>query len=276
MDRLAALLVTAEELRGATFRALPWAYRVAHVVRVMVGTGTGDVFGRYVGALFLTSGVEGMPDPGPKWDPTARDPVRTLPVNYYRDFGDKAVRILTRKFGDFSVVEDALMNAMSLVAAKKVRIQEGTARSRAEAYVMTTLVNEAKRIMRERYRMPQESLTRDETDDIPFELEDTDALDEYERMFSVSDMKAIRQALGRVAPWAPMYLDMVLEGYDDAEIIGDPIRNRPSLLARRLGVGDYLPTTKGLPMSVGSWSKPGGYKSQIREVIERTQKRLAR
>lgn len=268
MDRTSKLKVGARELRASIFCSLPWGYRVAHALTVLASQTT-KVFGRILGGVFLQRAVEGMPDPGPTWDPLVRDPSRTLPPNYYADFGDKVFRIMAGKFRDPSMVEEAMVEVMTKFTMHPDLVQEGTARQRAEEFVIVSTKNRILNRIKAEKRRPHESFfdTDQDGQERSFDLADPRAAEKFEDFFSAQAMRELRTDLSHIMDWAPGYLEMILEGYGDAEIIGDPARGRPSLLAQRLRAGDYLRTSTGVTLTMGSWSKPGGYKQKIRDVV---------
>jgi len=270
MDRQGRLKIGAQALRVSIFCDLPWGYRVAHALTVLASQTT-NVFGRILGSVFLQRAVEGMADPGPHWDPSARDPSRTLPTNYYADFGGKVFRIMSGKFRDPSLVEETMVEVMTKFAMHPELVQKGTGRSRAEALVIEATKNTLRNRIKAEQRRPHESLfdTDQDGQERTLDLDDPHAAEKFEDFFNAQDMRGIRRDLAHIMDWAPGYLDMVLEGYDDTEIIGDPVRGKPSLLAQRLHAGNYLMTRTGVPLSLGSWSKPGGYKQKIRDVVNR-------
>ena len=267
MDRVASLRFAARELRASIFRSLPWGVRLAHVWTVL--SSVGIPFGQAVGAVFLMRGVEGMPDPGPKWNPNARKPADTLPRGYFGDWGKKVELTTLRKVRDADLVDDAMLTVMSKLLLKPETIREGVSVSEAQSFVLRGVMNAALDLVREQNRRREVSLFDVDDDDDRsgvIDLDDPRAAEKFEDLFKHLDLRRVKQDLARLLPWAPDYLDMLMEGYEDMEIIGDPSKGRESLLAKRLHLPN-LTNLDGVPMSMGMWSKPNGYKDKIKKIL---------
>jgi hypothetical protein len=270
MDRTASLLRTARELRARVFRSLPWGFRVAHLFTVLASD-TLYVFGRVIGSVFLRQKVEGMPEPPPSWNPAARDPAMTLPKNYYADYANKVYRRLLSKFRDPELVEMAMMTIATKFAQNPSLVHEGSPLHSAEGLVTLSTERICLNLIEQknRNRKRERSLfdTDEEGEERSIDLEDPRSMAHFDELFPAHQMGELKRDLKRILPWAPDYLDMAIDGFDDTEIIGNPAKGKPSLLAEKLHQ-DALLSPAGVPMSLAMWSKPGGYKDKIKKVIQ--------
>jgi hypothetical protein len=252
-NRIATLRRAALDLRTNIFRSLSWGQRVAHVFTVLA-SGTTDAFGVALSDALRKRGYSSE-EFGHKWG---------------KAFGSKLFRTLLGKYRDDELVEIAMLNLVTRISLKPQEIDEGMARSSIESYllkgahqlVLTEL--RKKNIQNKREVMFEE---RSEDDAATgFDFEDPSALRTFDQLMDASDVRAIKMKLRAILPWAPGYLDMLLDGYSDKEIIGDHDKGRPSLLAEKLQQ-EFLTNPKGQPMTMGMWSKPGGWKDKILGVI---------
>ena len=276
MDRIASLRLAAERLRTQTYRYLPFGYRFARALTAMSAMGRG--FGVAIGALFLKAGVQGMPDPGTRWNPSgdvARS-ARTLPDGYLADFGDQVFRVILRSVGSPDAAEDVMMDYLNkIVLAGRIPIRDDKTLAQAKSYVLdnvqkfikSTWVKENRR----KRILPTESLgdSGDEDDTKVIEIDDPSAMRAFDEFFDSATLRAAKAAAAKVLPWAPAYLDMLMDGVSDKEIIGDPVAGRPSRLAVALGMDPpYLTNPKGQPMTSAMWSKANGYKDKIWAAVK--------
>lgn len=276
MDRVASLRLASIELRASIFRSLPIGVRFARVLTAL-STIAGP-FAQTLGSVFLLRNVQGMPDPGPRWNPKARKPADTLPRGYFEDFGRKVELTFLRKVRDPDLVEDAMMTVMTKIFLHPELIQEGSSLTSAQGFVLTSVGNAVKDAVKSQGRRREVSLHDTDEDESPsgmIELDDPGAADTFREMFFRLNMRAVKQDLAKIAPWAPGYLDMVLEGYEDIEIIGDPKKGRESLLAKRLHLPELV-GPGGVPVSMGMWSKANGYKDKIKKVLNKHLQTLSR
>lgn len=250
MDRFATLRTAARVLRAAIFRSLPWGVRVAHLF-VVLASGTTYAFGRAFFDLARKRGVVGLE----KADS--------------RKFGSDVYRAMFAKYRDDELVEDSMVDVLMNFTSRPDLIEDGTTVPQLFGLVRAAVNNQILTRLRSkaRERKKHKSLfDTDEEGEATFDILDPEALDRYRDV--ELDLPRIRREVGRILTWAPDYVDMVLEGHGDAEIIGDPAKGRSSLLAEKLRLDPpYLTNPSGQPMTVGMWSKPGGYKDKIRQVM---------
>ena len=266
MDRVASLLRLARETRASVFRSLPWGYRVAHLFTVL-SSGTVDVFAKTVGWVFLHQKVEGL-EPPPGWTP--RTPINLTPGAPFAKFANEVFRRCLGKFRDAELVEDAMSEVMSKFAMKPDLLTEGTPLQSAQGLISKSVMNLCLNKIKSKNLRRTDSLydTDGEGEEHTIDVEDPKALRSLDDLLSREQMAAIKRDIAKILPWAPAYLDMVLDGHDDEEILGNPKRNKPSLLADRLNV-PVLTNPSGVPMSLAMWSKSNGYKDKIHAVIRK-------
>jgi len=157
MDRVASLLVTASDLRRKLFASLPWGYRLATVFMAM-DAGSIESWGRAIGSYMLAAGIEGMPDPGPKWNPEKPNP-SNLPRGYLGDFAKKAYAMALRATQNPEDASDVLMDVMMAYASGKTKFKAMPMKS-AMSFVLKA-VDWASGAIRKK-RKPGVSLTRDD------------------------------------------------------------------------------------------------------------------
>lgn len=253
MDRLASLRLAARELRASIFRSLPWGTRVAHLFMVLASSTT-DAFGRAFFDVFRKRGVVGLDDADP------------------RSFGSSLYRAMFARFRNDELVEDSMVDVLMKFTKNPSLIDEGSTFARVSGLIKLAVANQilTKLKSESRLRKKHKSLfdTDEDGEEVGLDFDDPKSLDKYKEVNL--DLPRIRRDVSRILPWAPKYVDMILEGYNDAEIIGDPAKGQPSLLAEKLRLDTkFLPNPSGQPMTIGMWSKPGGYKDKIRDVMRK-------
>jgi len=205
--------------------------------------------------------VTGMPpikgeDPALFKPSTPREIERKIPPGYGADFGKRAYNILLRRFSKHGVdfVDEVLSEGMvKMLQGDKAlaNLIRGKKLKEAENIFFTSLVHLGTDLERRRSR--EKSLVDDEGAEAV--VEDPRAWQALESHLPESEIDSIREELSRVnprlAPDLPLYFDLLLEGYRDADIIRDQM----------------LPFLRDNPMSQQAWSQ--GYKSKIKEVLRR-------
>lgn len=242
-SKLATLRQAALNLRLNLFRSLPWGERVAHVLSVLA-SGTTDAFDQALAQALKRQGMD--------------TPVRGL--------GQKIYNGLSRKFySDRDAVENAMIDVVVEISNGKIRIDPNQSLpSFLRTVVQNRVISEMRRTKLERQ---QSQSLYDTEDPIDFDPEDASALRSFEDLMDASDMRDLKRKLDSVVDWGGEYLEMLLDGYTDKEIIGDRDRGVPSLLAQKMHQ-DYLTNPSGQPMTMGMWSKTNGWKEKLRRVIE--------
>jgi hypothetical protein len=152
MDRT-ALFHRAAEIRRKIFASLPWGIRLAIVFsEIASDTGYLQLWGKYIGAEFLRSGVVGMPDPGPNFKPAHRNPAATLPNGYMAKFIGSVYGLLLKNYHNPSLAEEAIENYVAKMVAKAKdggSMIKAVPLASAESYVRHGIILEAKSLARE-------------------------------------------------------------------------------------------------------------------------------
>jgi hypothetical protein len=235
MDRTAALVRRAAEVRRQIFASLPWSVRLAFVLTKFASAYTEEM-GRLVGALFLQAGVEGMPDPGPKWNPKSTNinlAARSLPRGYMQEFMSNVYGLLIKSFHNPDLAEQAIQIYLAkLHTEKKLK---PVPRSTAESYVRYGIMLEGKTLAREylREKARTESLEDVEEDAkaISRDIEDPDSLKNFQHVMSPKMWQEWMDYLAKhIHPDMPLYLQLRMEGYTNDEIVGAPKKGKPDTL----------------------------------------------
>lgn len=250
-SKQATLRQAAQHLRMSIFRSLPMRVRIAHVFSVLAST-TARSLDEAVKAVLLKAD---NPD-------AAR----------VRGVGDKVFKTLLKKYGveRSELIEDSMVETV-------VELMEGSERSGLDAsrnieQIKSFLISSVDSkvhtsLRRNRYQQMPSSLFDDDQEK-EIDLEDPSSAAQIEDLFDASELQGLKRKLNQVLPWGGAYLDMLLDGYSDKEIIGDKDRGVPSMLAQKIHDQEYLLTPSGVPMSMASWSKVNGWKYKLRHIID--------
>lgn len=262
MERVAQLIRTAAQIRRMIWASLPLWERFAQVV-CRLASSTTDAFGVAMYGLFVENGVEGMPaingKPASEW--VAQHSVNRLPAAYGREFGKKAFLSLMRKYHKPEIVEDILSAFLVKFMGKADQyIKAGTSLRQAEAYVMRSLYNDGINLLRrKRFELGESTLRRDDEDEGPGFLDRSPSQGmepgDEETVLDSPEMKA---KLRRIHPSAEQYVRLLMEGFSDVEILGNPARGKPSML-------DHATNASGGPLTATAWVR---YKKLIFQAIK--------
>ena len=227
MDRVAHILTQAADLRRRIYASISFSERLAALF-VRLSLDTIETLGKALGAEFLLRGVLGMPDPGPRWRPESRNPALTLPAGYMKGFAARLYGLLMKKFRDPALVEDAIQMYLARVTTSgEIKPMPLSA---AESYVQSGVVRQALNLIRaqreqKRDVRQEESLSPAGEDErsIGDTLSDPHAMQDIHRELSPRVWKMWMQYLARhLHPDIPDYIGLAMQGYSNAEIIGDP------------------------------------------------------
>ncbi len=253
-QRLAA---AAEETHRRLYASLPWGYRLANLF-TRLAVDTTDAFGRAIMAEFLLRGVTDMPDPGPRWNAKSPKPADTLPRGYGRDFADRIYRTLLSKFRDPDLAENAMMDFLIRFTLQggAANMQPGTSFNDAKGYVMTGVVRQGINIVhvKNKQRRNEQSLTQFDDDEGggSIDINDPRAFEKLEELIPSWESAKVKSDLLGVISWAPQYVALAMEGYDDGEILGYKDPEKQSLLEKKFHIKPLTPT--GVPIGRGWWS----------------------
>jgi len=238
---IAHLVVRADALQKRIYASLPFEVRLANFF-TKIALDTVETLGRAIGAEFLLSGVTGMPDPGPTWNPEATNPALTLPATYMKEFASSAYGTLIKKFHDPSLADEAIQRFLLKVTTTKT-IKPVPRRS-AESFVRDGIVKAALDVLRHRRRVEQPEVRLDEPRDdgrtLADLLDDPRALRDMQRELSPRTWKLWMGFLAKhVHVDIPKYIGLSMQGFTDAEIIGSPTRGQHGMLP------NYTPPPSG-------------------------------
>jgi len=237
------------DLNREVYASMPWGYRLAQVLTVLAGDSL-DAFGRVIYAEFVRAVVRGMPhtEAGkPAFDlvqDVERKGADALPPGYGRPFASRAYKVLLAKFGEPSLVTDAMAHVMEKAARGKLHIANGSSLYSAETYVLVAVGNAIRDQLRARGRRREVPLVRERDDDYTeMDVEDPAAFHELERAISPTEMQALMNDLREVHPRAPEWLRARLDG-DSGREIADEWGTTPSWVSKWQRL--YLPQVKKL------------------------------
>lgn len=239
---------------------MPLGFRIATVYFQLTASSQ-DTLGRLIYAEFLRKGVRGMPDirgkSAEQYVQEMGDKINSpqladkLPGDYGRSFGARAYGLLIKNVG-VSDADDVVANFMRRYFEGSGRgMEEGIPLAKAEAYVLNGIWKEALNLLkvRKRERSRYESITReDEGEERTLDIRDPRFMDKIEAEFPVHELVRdpfVQRELRQIHPDAPLYVELMLEGYSNEEIVGVPVRGQESM----------LPHLKERPMSPQNWHK---------------------
>jgi len=173
---------------------------------VRLAYGLTDTAGRVFYALFLDSGVQGMPpgaEPGTK-------PER-LPPGYGKRFGERLYAMLLQKAKDPDTVESVIADMLLTVSRGKFKVDENTTLRGAEQYVMKAALNHLINALRSKRRM--EDINGEGID-----VSDPSAFRNLDEFLPRADIQKLLHDLERVDKRAPSWLEAQLDGLKNVEL----------------------------------------------------------
>lgn len=245
MDRTSSLYKRAADLTRRLFASQPFYVRLARVFEILAG---GDpllqALGRSLGAVFLLRGVKDLPPvngkPALEW--LAAQPrtdvntlTRRLPSNYLDDFAAKLRRSIYAKFGE-SVGGEAFSAWLIrfVISGGYETMHEGLSLQQAGGFVFGAIKNQALNLIkRDRHERTQQSLDEmnDDGDRHRLDPKDPNSVKDFLEEDPLWKSPQVRRILEQKAhPDAPLFLDLLMQGYTQNEIVGDWRKNRPSML----------------------------------------------
>jgi hypothetical protein len=245
-------------LSRGIFASLPIEVRVAHLAfELRLGNALAqDAFGRSAYTIFIARGVEGLPDVQPRGHSEAvpalslRDEVKKnisswtdrMPKGYGLLFARKLWGTIQNRTRNEALTSDVFFNTISKLLQQPTLIREGVPLRMAEGYLYQMAKN-AIIDFRKHERRESPGDVGEITEDLPASFSQT--LETLESTLSARELldviRKAEPALKKVHPDAPLYLELSLQGYDDAHIVGDPRKNRPSMLPSVSEVGGRTP-----------------------------------
>lgn len=263
MDKIASLQKRAKDVARQIFARLPLSRRVAHVMLVLAGVDLLlKALGRPLGAVFLLKGVTGLPDingkPALEWfaeqsNKTVDGLTRRLPTNYLDQAAVKMRNSMGSKFGP-DIMQDAIGTFLLKFISQKSyeHMHDGISLGEAIGYVATSIKNAAIAIQRSN-KHENRNRSLDDTDDEgkatfnpadPRSLKDFATVDNGKPIWHMPQVKRILET--KAHPDAPAFLDLLLEGHNQKEIVGD-------FRHKEVVVPSMLPHLKNNPISFSAW-----------------------
>lgn len=253
------------------FASLPFSVRLAYVFSILAGTDL-QALGRALGVIFIKKKVQGLPDihgkpaldfPISQYELAHKDPSRMLPTNYLDDFASDIRGYMLATFRSEQLVDVAVSNWLFrfVVEGGWHGMHEGLhLKPQVRSYVIAALkgeiLNEIKKSKRKKRDMGSIDEENSEGDLVFNPSHDETPAKIYEEL-PTSSMPKVRHVLEhQVHPDAPLYLDLLLEGYTVTEILGDPEGGKPSM----------LPHMRQKPVGYKNWKKT--YEPKIKKVLE--------
>lgn len=207
--------------------------------------------GRSLGAVFLLKSAKGLPPingtPADEWflaqpKKDMNTLVRLLPDGYLSEFASeicKQVAHWTRSDMMDDIVSRWL--ARFVVLDGWHNLDKGMSLINMRRYLITALKNEAINVWKKEHSRPFEDID-DLTDDVdPVDPNAMRGLLEDVPMWKSPRVRRILEQ--QVHPDAPMFLDLLVDGYNMKEIVGDKATGRKSM----------LPHLQQKPMTYNNW-----------------------
>jgi len=252
MDRVASLLKSARELRRKIFASMPWGYRLAHLILVLANANA-EGWGKLLYALFLQKGVKGMPDirgqDANEWFEAQPDAIkkernadklsRKLPSGYGSGFGHKIYKFALVIAHRPDKVDDELQKLMEYLTVRGGidHMHDGVDLSKAESYIINSVQNRSYNIQEEKKRELSRgtSLTVTDSDGNTVQVDKTDPeaakrLDQQIELRHILSKPTTERALNKAHPDGMTFIELILEGYDVSEIVGNPKVGEPGML----------------------------------------------
>lgn len=256
------LVVAALDLRRRVYASLPWGWRLGHLLTKLASDSSSS-FGQVAYGLFLLHGVTDMPaikgEPAENHKPSKPAEIdRKIPRGYGKDFGQKAYRVLLRRFKNPDFAEEVMSEGIIKILTGDnylSRELDGKPLSKAENLFLKSMVNLGTDIERKRGR--ERGMAVDEEGaEVP--IEDPNSWKTLEDKLPEKEIETIKRELSqvvdpRLAPDLALYFDLLLDGYKDSEIL----RNKMLPFLKEWGPYEHK--------QHANWSK--NYKEKIKQVL---------
>jgi hypothetical protein len=231
MDKTAALIRRASDVRRRIFASLPWDVRFAEVWKSIASdAGTFAAWGRAVGKYLLDAGVTEMPPPGPGWDAHPGD-MRRLPSGY---LAHEMAAVYKKLFSeplvrkDPSIASEAVDSFLEKLHTGRVKILP-VPLEKALKFVLGGCFFAVKDIKRVRVReMAHEESTGRENEEgeaVEIDIADPNSIKQFQHLQGKPLFNEWLAYLGRhTHPDVPLYMNLRMEGYTNEEIVGCPLK----------------------------------------------------
>lgn len=216
---ITGLIRRANETRRQIWASLPFGYRLGAVFMVLADSYIKE-WGKAIGAIFLKSEVEDMPDPGPRWNPARPDP-RYLPSGYMENVASKIYSLVLRVVGNPEDTRDIMQDViLKLHSSNNLKSVSFTS---AISFLTTKAVWDAKNLVRHRgkdpAKKPKTSPDAEEPDyastdfmSNPYFYADPSTYREIEDLFGQGKWeRKVLPELARIHPDMPLFFERLLE-----------------------------------------------------------------
>lgn len=255
MNQLSTLQKRAGTVSRAIFASLPLRFRILVAFERLADLPLKSL-GRALGAVFILKGTKDLPDikgePALNLNEKAKGNInaltRMLPSDYLESFALEIKRMLMAKFKNEDLVSEGisrwLMRFVALGGWKGM--QENLPLKQIKSYVTTSITREIiNKIKGDKHEREQSSLDeRDDNGRSTMNPSDPKSVKDFLEEQPLWKAPRVRRLLEQKAhPDAPMYLDLLMEGYTTREIVGDHRVDLPSM----------LPHVKQKPVTPQAW-----------------------
>jgi len=244
-----ALLASTRDFRKRIYHTLPLHYRIARVFMVL-SSDSALAFAKGVFGLFLLRGVEGMPpvDPdsslGKALARGDKNLAKYMPSGWAAaellKFKANILYVLGKKTKNPAMMQDIMSDAFENLIKSDAwkRIDPSRGLKGAIAYVLTVI----SRAAIDRWKKNKEDEASDSltvTDDDGNETErvvpdlsisDVGRMIDVRRVLDLLEDPDVQSDLKNVHPDALLFIRLLMDGFTQKEILGDPPRGVPSML----------------------------------------------
>ena len=232
MDKTAALIRRASEVRRHIFASLPLGIRFAEVFTMLASDASMfNDWGKAFGVEFLMAGVKDMPDPGPLWFKKPGDP-RRLPSGYMAGFIAKTFKTIMGWFHDPNLAEEAIGNYYNAIREGRIVLNGNLPLESVQSYVQHGCLLKAQTLAKAKFKADAltESLQDVGEDDkgVSLDIPDPKTMEDPHFLTQLQQqdphmMKEWMDYLSRhIHPDAGQYIQLLIDGYEQKEIVGSP------------------------------------------------------
>lgn len=214
------LAAQASALSRQIYASLPWGYRVAGLL-LRLANSAQEAFGRYAYSIFIRDGVTDMPDINGEPASSLREKMRGrsgpnyLPKGYGRKFAEKVWAVALSKLRSPEAVEEAVSRVTLAMASGKMQIDEGAPLAKAEALVLTSVLNAGRDALRMKRRVDRrmDDLGGPDDEGVEVEISDPKSFSKLDDVLGPSDLKRLLDEVKvKVNPRAAEWIEAQLEG----------------------------------------------------------------
>jgi hypothetical protein len=204
--------------------------RLAYVIASLSGVEL-QALGRSLGVIFIRKKIQDLPDihgkPALEFPVDQhKDPTKLLPADYLRGFAADLRKSLLAKYHSEQLVDVAISNWLFafVVEGGWKELREGAKLGEVFRYLLKSLnyvvLSDIQKTKRKKYDFGPSIDNTDEEGNPTMQMGDPESEANFYHNLPTSVLPKVRQALQHVHPDAPLYLDLLMEGYTPAEILG--------------------------------------------------------